>query len=304
MKRILPFLLSLLLITALVGCGGAKSPMGGEAFYDDSYVAQNGWEEENSAVSTENNVQPVNGKMVYRASIELETLEFDAAMESINTLVSDASGYFQEQDVSSLSSGYRYARLVVRIPSDQFAVFCHQVGNVCHTVRMNTTQENISEDYYDTESRLSTAKTKLARLQELLSRAESLEDIITIESAISETEQTIDRLSGTLRGYDSLVDYATVSIDLDEVYRISGTGDAPLTLGEKLRGAFASGLTSIGDFFEGLLVFLAYAWFWLLLVALVIFIAVRMLRRKKRPERRAMKGKNASDAETDPPAEG
>ena len=54
-----------------------------------------------------------------------------------------------------------------------------------------------------------------------------MEDIITIESAISETEYEIERLSGTKRHYDALVDYATVTLELREVYRLSGTEDAP-----------------------------------------------------------------------------
>ena len=63
------------------------------------------------------------------------------------------------------------------------------------------TAENISERYYDTQSRLETAQIKLERLQELLKKAESMEDIITIESAISETEYEIEDLSGTMRHY-------------------------------------------------------------------------------------------------------
>ena len=60
-----------------------------------------------------------------------------------------------------------------------------------------------------------------------------MEDIITIESAISETEYEIERLSGTMRHYDALVDYATVTLELSEVYRLSGTEDAPKSFGDK-----------------------------------------------------------------------
>lgn len=303
MKRIVPILLSLLLILSLAGCGSggsantAAAPDAVEGYYG-SYKAEQAGNPESPTVTDSGDAQTGHSKMIYRANIELETLEFDAAMDAINDLVKSCTGYFQEQDLANYSTGYRYARLVVRVPSERFTDFCSQVGNVCHTVRMNTTQENISESYYDVESRLNTAKTKLARLQELLSRADTMADIITIEDAIADTEQTIDNLSGTLRGYDNLVDYATVRIDLDEVYRFTGTGEAPLTLGQRLGEAFSSGLTAIGDFFEGLLVFLAYAWFWILLIAVVIFVLVRILKRKRIFRR---KKKNVSSAENKDP---
>ncbi len=81
---------------------------------------------------------------------------------------------------------------------------------------MSSSAENITEEYYDTDSRLKTAQIKLERLQELLSKADNMADIITIESAISDTEYEIESLSGTLRHYDALVDYATVSLTLSE----------------------------------------------------------------------------------------
>jgi len=302
MKRIVPILLSLLLILSLAGCGGnanlAPASDIPDAGYYGSYDAEHAGNYASPQEMKTDDGQPADySKMIYRANIELETMEFDEAMDAINNLVKGCSGYFQEQDLANYSTGYRYARLVIRVPSERFADFCNQVGNVCHTVRMNTTQENISESYYDVESRLNTAKTKLERLQELLSRADTMADIITIEDAIADTEQTIDYLSGTLRGYDNLVDYATVRIDLDEVYRFSGTGEAPLTLGQRLGEAFSSGLIAIGDFFEGLLVFLAYAWFWILLIAAVILVLVRLLRGKRIIRR---KKKESPDMKSDP----
>ena len=101
------------------------------------------------------------------------------------------------------------------------------MGELCHVVRQEEDSDNISEQYYDTESRLVTQQTKLERLQTLLSQAETMEDIITIESAISETELEIEQLTGTLRQYDSLVDYSTVTISLEEVYRLSNVEEAP-----------------------------------------------------------------------------
>ena len=59
---------------------------------------------------------------------------------------------------------------------------------MCHVVYMSSSAENITEAYYDTDSRLKTAQIKLERLQNLLANADNMADIITIESAISETE--------------------------------------------------------------------------------------------------------------------
>ena len=146
----------------------------------------------------------------------------------------------------------------------------------------DTSQQNISEVYYDTEGRLKTQQIKLERLQALLAKAEEMEDIITIESAISETEQQIDDLSGTLQHYDGLVDYATVYISLQEVYKLSNVEEAPDSFASRIGSAFTAGWASFTDGLEDLVVALAYGWMWVILLAVVIVVAVRVLRKRRR----------------------
>lgn len=171
------------------------------------------------------------------------------------------------------------------MPAEQFADFCAQVGTLCHVTWQDDSAENISEQYYDTQSRLETAQIKLARLQELLKKAENMEDIITIESAISETEYEIERLSGTMRHYDALVDYATVTLELSEVYRLSGTEDAPKSFGEKLSNAFTDGLAAVAEGLENFAIWLAYSWLGILIFAAVVFAAVKLIGRLRRGQK-------------------
>lgn len=305
MKRFLAILLSMLLVLSLAACG-AKSE--GDYAAEDSgmWVAEpempapqaNGyWESAESAMPEEgqkgvDSVLPKDTKMIYRANIDLQTLEFEKAAADIAGLVEQLGGYFEQNSVSNRSSNYRYANYIVRIPAEQFRPFCRQLGTLCHVTYSEENAENITEQYYDTDSRLKTAQTKLSRLQELLAQAESMSDIITIESAISDTQYEIDYLSGTLRHYDSLVGYATVNISLNEVYKLSGTEDAPMTFGGRMGNAFTEGLHATGEFFEDLLVWIAYHWLALLIVAAVIVLVHRLrvrsgkkfhwLRRKKK----------------------
>ena len=140
----------------------------------------------------------------------------------------------------------------------------------------------MTEAYYDTEGRLKTQQIKLERLQELLSRAEAMEDIITIESAISETEYQIESLSGTLRRYDALVDFATVSVNLQEVYKLSSVEEAPDSFSARMGSAFTAGWAAFAAGMENLAVGLAYSWMWLLVLAVIAVVVIRVIRGKKR----------------------
>lgn len=302
MKKFLALTLALIMALMLFGCGASapKDTMAsGDAAMDDMAMGfdgggapmehykeeaefQNGAYEEYSTTDSDNKLEePLDAKMVYTANMDLQTLAFEQADADISALVKEMGGYFEQRSLSNRSSGYRYAEYTVRVPAEKFNDFCSQMGTLCHLVYKNESADNITERYYDTESRLVTAQTKLERLQELLRRAESMEDIITIESAISETEWTIENLTGTLRTYDSLVGYSTVYMSLQEVYELSGQGQAPVTFGDRLGESFLNGLRSIGRTAQNFAVWLAYSWFWLAVIIVIVVVVIRIIRRRK-----------------------
>ena len=220
-------------------------------------------------------------KMVYTASIQAETQDYDACTAALEDLVDRLGGYLEYASSDSYGDGSRSASYTVRVPAKEFRGFLKTVGEISHVTSQDQNAENISERYYDTESRLETQKTKMERLQTLLSKAENMEDIIDLENAISETEYQIEQLTGSLRHYDSLVDYATVDIRLREVLRLSTVEEAPPTFGSRLGSAFTDGLHGFGDFLQDVAVYLAYNWTWMVLLALVILLVVKVSKRRQ-----------------------
>ncbi|MEQ3172608.1 DUF4349 domain-containing protein [Dysosmobacter welbionis] len=302
MKRGFAWLLTLLALLGLLsGCGGGGDTTASDTASnsaategaDDSGGSYGAWAEaevaEDSGGTAEDGASDrlENAKMIYTARMEVETTAFDTADADLRTLVEVLGGYFEQAAVHDYGSGYRSGDYKVRIPADQFQPFLDRVGTLCHVTYQEQTSENVSEAYYDAESRLATQRTKLERLQNLLAQAENMEDIITIESAISDTELEIERLTGTLRQYDALVDYATVHLSLQEVYQLSNVEEPATSFASRMGAAFASGWRGFVGALESLAVALAYGWVWLLLLAAVGTVAGRLLWKRRRRERQA-----------------
>ena len=218
--------------------------------------------------------------MIHRAELELETTDFDQAVADLAELTERMGGYYESSTVADRGSDYRWANYTIRVPADQYGAFLDQAGTLCHETWRNTTQDDVSEAYYDVQGRLTTQRVKLERLQALLEQAENMEDIITIESAISETQESIDRLSGSLQHYDSMVDYATVYITLNEVYQLSTVQQTPAGFAQRLGNAFAGGWRGFLTGMESLMVALAYGWMWILLLAVIVVVVLRLRRRQ------------------------
>lgn len=322
MKRMVSLLLTLVLALLLAGCGGnaaaaadsAAAPRDNGSGYwnttaDTDSISEDqnmAYEAEEPGASAYNDSKAQSdrpAKKVYTGYMEMQTLDFDKASGDIDALVKELGGYFQQSSVSNRgNSGYRYGSYTIRIPSAQFDTFLQKAGTLCHLVYSSTGTDDVSETYYDTEARLETARIKLERLQALLAKASSMDDIITIESAISETEWDIENLSGTLRRYDALVDYATIDVELSEVYKLSGQDEAVTTFGGRLGQSFVNGLRAVGSALEDFAVWLAYSWVWLLVIAAVIVVVVRVVRRKSGGKKLSLKRKaKKENAETEEP---
>lgn len=295
MKRKLAGLLILVCLAALpAGCGASAGTGGNEAAASasaadgktmmDAASGEYGEMGLSNAAGTDNADRENEAKRIYTADLSLETTAFDDAAGGLAALVDEMGGWMQASSVSYNGSGYRCGDYTARIPHEKFNQFISRAGELCHVVYSDSNVEDVSEAYYDTAGRVETQQTKLKRLQALLSQAKDMEDIITIESAISDAEEQIESLSGDLKHYDSQIDDSTVTLSLSEVYRLSNVEQPATGFPSRIAEALSSGTHMFVIFLQGVLVFLAYAWVWVLLAAAVIAGIFIRTKRKTRPK--------------------
>lgn len=309
MKRSISVILCLILAICLFcGCGAstmnsaaapaepaAPAPMA-ETSYDYGYVMESTTAEsaefetpaEDSAAG--GSTLPKNTKLIYTANLELETTAFDDSVAGLEALVNKMGGYFERSHVNNYGT-YRSGDYTVRVPAENFDAFCSAVGQLCQLNSISRNAEDISESYYDTEARLETQKIKQERLQNLLAKAENMEDIIDLENALSETEYQIEQLTGTLRKYDSLVGYSTVTVYLQEVYVLTEIEEPVIGFGAKLAEAFERGTSNFTDGLQSAMIRIARHWvgwiIWLVIIAVVVIIVVRSVKKRRAPRKAA-----------------
>lgn len=298
MKRTLAALL--LAVSVLTGCGASagnammdsapQENVSTKGYYESKGDYDYGWggeaempeaPESAPGASADDNNALVNAKMIYTADVTLETRDFDASSAAVTELVNAMGGYFERRELNQGGS-YRSLYCTIRVPASRFTETLDQSGEIAHLTYRNEYSQNVSEAYYDLEARLTTQRTKLQRLQELLAEAKDMSDIIVLESEISNTELQIEYLTGSLRSYDSLIDYSTIHLTLREVYRLSDEEVTPVTFGDRLAAAFKRGMEQAVENAEDFMIYLARNWLSLLVWAGVIAGAVILIRSRVR----------------------
>lgn len=286
LRTALRLCLCLCLAAALSACGGGDAsdtaaPETPEEGNSGGSYGDYGWD--GGTAAEEAGVSQTGTKMIYTADITLETRDFDAAAEGLTELVQDLGGYFESRSLYQ-GGALRSLSCVIRVPAENFTRLLDEAGSAAHVTDRREYSDDVSETYYDSEARLATQRTKLARLQELLAQAQSVEDMISIESAISDAELEIEYLTGELRHYDSLAAYSTVDLSLEEVYRLSSDQESGESFAGRLGAAFVSGWNGFLTAAEELAVLLARLWPVLLLAlaAVLIALAASSARRRRK----------------------
>lgn len=296
MKRMLALLMTLMLLLGSCACGAgssgdtAASSSGGAA--NEMTGADSGW----ANGSTQDAPQESEGqssasvyqdaKLIRRAYLQVQTETFDQAVESLEKMVAECGGYFQNASVEGGSlrnqNATRWGSYTIRLPQEQFDTFLGRTGELGYVTSQSESSENVSQQYYDTQARLKAQRTKQERLLSLLEKADSMETIVALEDALSEVEYEIESLTTSLNEYDSLIRYSTIELTLDEVGTITTTPGERDSLGARMAAGVQSSFRGLINGGKELLVLLSYNLVLVLVVIVIAVAAVVILRKKGR----------------------
>lgn len=224
-------------------------------------------------------------KVVKSAELVLQTMQYDTAAAKFESLVGSFGGYIESSSVQGTGAGGndgRAAVYTVRVPAERLDEFLNGAGALGTVVSRALHGEDVTQSYFDSETRLKTLHTEQDRILALMQKAEKIEDVITIEQRLTEVENEIEQLTGELKRLDSLIGLSTVTVTIDEVSVITspqGNG-----LGGQLLSMLRTSVSALGKFFRYLLLALTAA-LPFLAVAAVVAAAVLLVRRRIRKKK-------------------
>jgi hypothetical protein len=237
-------------------------------------------------------------KITFSASYSIETKRFDEDYGRIEALVGKSNGYIASEntDAHSYYSGSqgRSSYFSLRIPIGEYDTFLADVEGVGDVVNKSKSSQDLTSQYFDTESRIELLEMRKARLIEYIETAEDPDVIIEFERELTNVLYDLDSYQGTKRGLDQLVDYATVDVNLYEVITAETIGKDGEPLGERAQDAFSMSLTGVGTFLRDTAVFFAGAApviVLIVVIVIIIWLIVKLIRgiRRRYNEKHAEK---------------
>ncbi len=159
----------------------------------------------------------VNRKLVRNAQVEVEVVKFEEAVQKITATAAELRGYVATSSSSKQANGKLRGVVVVKVLPETLDPFLAQLRALGELKNQTLGSEDVTKQYFDTDSRLKNARIMETRLLEILKTSSNkVADLLEVEKELGRVRASIEQMQGELKYMDALVAFATVTITLTE----------------------------------------------------------------------------------------
>ncbi|MCQ2576940.1 MAG: DUF4349 domain-containing protein [Treponema sp.] len=158
-------------------------------------------------------------KIIRNGSIGLEVESLSETLKQIENWVSELGGY-----ISSSDEGSTWLNVRAHVPEGSFDRAMEMTGGFGKLVYKNISSRDVTDQYYDIETRLKNKRLLLEKLQGYLKEAKNVSEIMQVESKIENCTSEIESLQGQINRLSKEIDYSEIYINanLPNNYNESG----------------------------------------------------------------------------------
>lgn len=152
-------------------------------------------------------------QVISSASVSVEVEDVRSAVTELRAVVETLGGFVEQISTSGGTSPER-GTATVRVPRQDFFTAVERIEALGEVQGEHLGQEDVTGQAIDLEARLLSEQRKEASLLELLDRATTVSDVLTIERELSRVRAEVERLQGQIAFLERSVDLSTITVTL------------------------------------------------------------------------------------------
>lgn len=211
MKKILRFLILILLVVLVVGCAKDRTEHNDD-FPNDNPPVDNTPASDGERANLSNLAPQENRKVIYKARISLISTNPSEAYENITDKLTDYDAYVESLEIST-----DIIKATLRVKTDNLTDFISHIQTQGETVSYVLNSEDITNTYITYQARLIALQTQHTRLLELYEEATDTKTRTEIVEQLLDVEAEMEQIELKLNQYDSLVEYSTINLTITKV---------------------------------------------------------------------------------------
>ncbi|WP_325167391.1 DUF4349 domain-containing protein [Lederbergia citri] len=245
---------------------------------EDGENADKAMEAKNTDIKTDRMI-------IHQALLQVKVKKFESAQLNIEKKVKEYGGYIVESNIYRETDETVSGTIIVRIPEKHFQTFLNDTEKqAAEILGRNVTGQDVTEEYVDLESRLTSKRAVEKRLLDFMADAKKTEDLLKISSDLAKVQEEIEVLVGRMKYLENQTSFSTVEIHMTETrVVIPGIDSKDLNTWEKTKKQFVDSMNFILAACSALVVFFVGnlpVIVLLLLIAGAVFFVFKRRRRK------------------------
>ena len=150
-------------------------------------------------------------KIIRNASLDVTARDASILYKNIVDFGESIGGYECSYPIQNHKT-YSVINAEFKVPPEKLIGFAGFIGENGNVVSISVSIYDITEDYFDTSTRLETKRGSLDQYYQLLSSASNVEEIVYIQRIIDGITEDIESLEGRLKVWDNWLNMATVNL--------------------------------------------------------------------------------------------
>ena len=155
-------------------------------------------------------------KEVKNVNCTLTVKDVKSVYNSLYEIVDNLGGYeFNKTETNR--DGIVYYNLTLKLPPENLQEFETRLRSIAGdnaVTYYNVSSQDITSAYYDTSARIESMKASLTQYYAMISRANTVTEMLEIRREITILQAEIDSLQGQLNVWNMLVSYATIDMQI------------------------------------------------------------------------------------------
>lgn len=301
-KNLLITALALVVMFAAVACASSAQPAADAVSVHDSdsgavaEVVQTGLDSQSVSDYNYSAANNADSRLLIRnVSITLETATYQTTYDSIIEAISKNGAYIENSNVTGTGkkNNLHEATIVIRVPAENMDALIKALDGNGTVTSSSESVQDVTLEYIDMESRISSLKTERDSITKLLEQADDLDTILELQDKISEINYEIENYESSLLVMQNQITYSTLTLNIKEVIEETEVADSEevrnTTLGDKMWAALKGSLNFLLILGQGILIVLSALLPVIVIIGIPVTIVLIVRHRKKKAKKEEVK---------------
>lgn len=224
----------------------------------------------------EDNVVPDERKIIRNGYVSADITDYDKTEKNIVAKTQELGGYIAGSNsyYYGENQDLRAGSMEIRIPEHRFDEMMSFLESAGKINSKNTSTNDVTEQFFDINTRVNNLRIKEERLLEILSKQGELKDLLAVEQELANTRSEIESLEGRLNFLSGQVAYSTINIELREVKNLDDSiaKDSVRGIGSKIKESVIKSINKILDLGVKGIILISSALPFLLILGVIYFV--------------------------------